>query len=226
MSTCRTARIQATTDECGNAVTPDPLPLTTNEQVRSQSPLNRAFTDKFLMVFDVPQCIKAQTQKSFRECNQISLDQMQFNIFGTVVPTIAMGTVGLPYHGHTVKVASHNRTMEPMAVQYFIDNTFSNYWVLWAWAEFIIGSRTSTAGGEPGSTLEQANRKYDNVLPKDYSTNISIIGLDAYNQPRVEWVYTGCVLSSVGGIQWNYQSSNEAISSFSFEYSFLDCILR
>ncbi len=175
------------------------------------------------MVFDVPPCIKEQTQSTFRECDHISLDQMQFGIFGSVVPNIGLGIVSLPYHGHTAKLASHSRTLEPMSVNYFIDNTFANYWIMWRWADFIIGSMTSRAGG---TSLADVYNKYRNVLHTDYSTNISIIGLNAYNKPVIEWTYKGCVPTSVGGIQYNYQTSTDIISNFTFEYTFLDCILR
>lgn len=178
------------------------------------------------MVFDVPQCIKEQTQRSFRECNQVSLDQMQFNIFGTIIPNITLPTVSVPYGGHTPKIAGHSRTMEPMNVNYFIDNTFANYWVMWAWADFIIGSINSIAGTHVGDSITDVRQRYNNVTLQDYSTNISIIGLGAYNKPVVEWVFKGCVLSSLGGIQYNYQGTGDIISTFTFDYSFLDCKLR
>lgn len=224
MSVCKTARTQDTVDDCGNPIVPAPLPLTSSEQNRGQSPLNRAFADKFLMVFDIPKFLHTQTQRSNRDCDQVSMDQMQFNIFGTVVPTVALTSISTPFQGHTPKLASHARTLEPMLVNYFIDNTFANYWILWSWAEFIIGAQNSLAGTLAGSQDRVVNRS--NITLVDYSTNISVIGLDAYNKPKIEWIYKGCFPTSIGGVQFNYQTPNELTSSFSFEYSFLDCVLH
>jgi hypothetical protein len=225
MSVCNPTSDSATLDECGNPVVAT-TPLTQAEQSRMQPHLNRAHTNKFLMIVEIPPAIRTKSKLTMRECDVVDTTKLQYSVFGTTVPTISLPAITVPYSGQELKVSSHSRRLEPMSLNYFVDNTFDNYWLLWRWADFIAGALNGFAGRDSSASYTELVRKHYNVLLKDYSTTISVYGLDDYNKPKVEWIYKGCMLTSLGGVQYNYQSTNEIVSSFTFDYTFLDCRLQ
>lgn len=224
-SICNPTTVQATLDDCGNAIE-TPQIRTPNELNEQQSELNKSYTNKFLMVVDIPPIVRQNVKGTPRECSITDVDKLHYNIFGTTVPTISLPSVAVPFSGLKLKVSSHSRDLEPMNVNYFVDNTFDNYWVLFKWADYVVNALHGFAGFDRNAPLNEEIRRNYNVLLKDYATTITVIGMSVYNEPKIEWLYKGCVITSIGGINYNYQTANEITSSFAFDYSFLDCVLR
>jgi len=60
---------------------------------------------------------------------------------------------------------------------------------------------------------------------KDYQTDLTIYGLDEYNNEKIKFTYTKAFPTDLGGINYNYREDGEIESSFTFVYSQLHTLL-
>jgi hypothetical protein len=178
-----------------------------------QSILNKSRTDKFLMVFDVPPILKTFSKKI--ESDQVSEviipDSVQFSIFGTVVPEITVPAVENRYSGSTFYISSNSKnSYPPVNVKFTIDNQYSNYWVIYQWLNLLHDEKKGVYNAKNIVVDEDFS---------DYQTDITIYGLDEYNNKRIKFTYKKAFPTSVDGIDYNYQADNELVSGFVFVYS-------
>lgn len=181
-----------------------------------QSSLNKSRVDKFKLVFQVPNALKSITN-NVRGNNTVLQDTMQFSIYGTVVPTITVPALEIRYAGSTLYNSSHNKApYPPVTVNFTIDNEYSNYWVIYKWLDLLHSQNE-------GIFDESDIITNDNF--KDYQTDMTIYGLDEFNNERIKFTYTKAFPSDLGGINYNYRESGEIESSFTFVYSQLHTVL-
>jgi hypothetical protein len=177
-----------------------------------QSVLNRPSTDKFLLVLNVPELLR---HKIF-DNKKLNIDPLQISVFGSVVPSIQVPAIQVPFGGQTYNVSSHTRpNYEPLNVKFVVDNTFYNYWYLWRWLSVLNTPRESNYAGSSGSL-----KGSDDMV--EYQTNVSVFGLNEYNAPVVEFVYYYCFITSLGGINYNYRENSVMDSEFTLQYSQFD----
>jgi hypothetical protein len=179
----------------------------------SQSILNKSRSDKFLLVFDVPPILKTFS-KGF-EANQnnsvILPDSVQFSIFGTIIPEITVPAVENRYSGNTFYVSSNSKnSYPPVNVKFAIDNRYSNYWTIYQWLNLLHDQRDGRYNAQ--------NIVVDQNF-SDYQTDITIYGLDEYDNKRIKFTYKKAFPTSINGIDYNYQESGEIVSGFVFVYS-------
>jgi hypothetical protein len=172
-----------------------------------QSVLNRAAPDKFLLVLDLPKGLK----KMGIENPLFNITPLQMSVFGTVVPPISIPAVQLAYAGQHLNVSGHARpAYPPLTVNFIIDNMFHNYWILWQWLELLNSARDSIYTGT----------QVDEYSLLEYQTDMTIYGLNEYNKKSIEFNYTSCFITDLGGIEYNYQSPPTVInSSVTFYFS-------
>lgn len=174
-----------------------------------QSPFNKQRKDKFIMVFDLPKILKPQKSVLVRANNKVMPDSVQFSIYGTVIPSLAIPEVKVPYGGQVPKVTSYNRpSFENMTVNFTIDNLFNNYWVMYRWLN-------SFNDGKKGI--------YNSPLPSkgfmpDYQTNITIYGRDEYNKNIIKFNFYHCFPVNLGGVSYSDRDAGEMESSFQYAY--------
>ena len=97
-----------------------------------QAYLNTARIDKFVMSIPLPPALLKINKKTPKRSSQISLDSLQFSVFGAVIPKITIPQKALPFGGHesATQISSHfRRTPDPLVVSFNIDTEFWNYWV-------------------------------------------------------------------------------------------------
>lgn len=205
-------------DECGNIVT-SPSPASKLERVQNLSSLSKASKDKFILGVDIPLCVKQKTYSSARGCNAVKADDLLVSLVSVNVPAIKLGTTQLKYSGRSVAMPKHSRENEQIDVGFIIDDKYSNYWVLWQWAEFIASDAHGFAGRDSTRAISQ---QHDNsqVSLAQLSTTMSLYALDGFNSPVGEWVFKGCVLSSLDSIPFDYHGDEQIQCKFSFEYTF------
>ena len=179
----------------------------------NQSILNKSRTDKFLMVFDVPPILKTFSKglESDRTNSTIIPDTIQFSIFGTIVPEITVPAVENRYSGNTFYISSNSKnSYPPVNVKFTLDNEYSNYWVIYQWLNLLHDEK-------------QGRYNANNIVVdknfSDYQTDITIYGLDEYDNKRIKFTYKKAFPTSINGIDYNYQESGEIASGFVFVYS-------
>jgi len=162
-------------------------------QPTQQSVLNRTSKDKFLLVLNLPPIL--QKDKT------IKINPLQLSIFGTIVPTIQVPSNEVRFAGQSINVSSHARpNYTPLPVNFIVDNNFQNYWVLWKWLDALNTARQSLYAGSDfyETILEDTGR--GTLL--EYQSNFSVISLNEYNQPLVNFSFYNAFITSLGSIEY------------------------
>jgi len=184
--------------------------------VVQQSILNKNRKDKFLLVLTLPSILKTANKpdQGDRGSKYINLDTLQYSIYGTVVPDTTVAEIDLAYGGQTAKVTSYTRSAyKAITVNFTVDNEFNNWWVLWYWLNIINDSYTSTYNNEGLAATDM----FTNI--DDYQTNITVYGLDEYNNKKIQWDYSKAFITSLGEIGYNYREGDQIESSFTFAFN-------
>jgi len=213
-----------------------------------QSILNKARTDKFMLVLNTPKALQTTSSQTERRTQHKSYqkvlpDSLQFAIYGAVVPTINVPAEDLHYAGHSLKISSHDRpAYDDLTVNFTVDNQFNNYWYLWRWLDVLNDSKYGeydywnvSAGHSPGHDYnrvdpsEAAHGKstalHTNTISQhneyllDYQVDLSIYGLNEYNKEAIQFTYTKGFPVTLGDITYNYREAGEMESSVTFSFS-------
>ena len=190
-------------------------------QPTQQSVLNRSGKDKFLLVLNLPQVLRKQTLSN----DLLKIDPLQISIFGTVVPPIQVPSNEVRYGGQSYNVSSYTRpNYPPLPVNFIVDNSFHNYWILWKWLSILNDPDSSYyTGTDP--KLETWRDRAETGIVTEYQTNFSILGLNEYNQKSIEFVFYNAFITNLGGINYDYNDPEFIKSSIEFQFSKLDVVI-
>jgi hypothetical protein len=192
--------------------------LCETSQPTQQSVLNRSGKDKFILVFNLPYILRKQSTEN----PLIDITPLQISVYGAVVPTIQVPPVEVRFGGQSYNVPSYTRpNYPPLNVNFIIDNNFKNYWLLWKWLAILNDPRNSNYSGTPDNTETKVNHVERGNLT-EYQTNISILGLNEYNQKTIEFIYYNAFITSLGSINYNYRDSEILESVVEFQFSQFD----
>jgi hypothetical protein len=176
-----------------------------------QSVLNKSRVDKFKLVFQLPNALKKINKRQDRKNTTVLQDSLQFSIYGTVVPSITVPALEIRYSGSTLYNSSHSKNpYPPVTVNFTIDNEYNNYWVIYKWLDLLHSEYTGV--------FDADDLISDDVF-KDYQTDLTVYGLDEFNNEKIKFTYTKAFPTDIGGINFNYRDSAEIESSFTFVYS-------
>lgn len=200
--------------------------ITEKNNYLNQAILNKARVDKFLLIITMPLALRNIDVAYGNETpSKIISDKLQMSVWGNVVPSIIVPSVAVPFQGQVPKVTSFSRpAYEPVTVNFNIDSEFYNYYVIWKWLALLNDPTKSVFDASNSSNRVDAgtntiiNPRKPNYIPQ-YSSQISLQPLNEYNQVLGEFVFTQCFATSLNGINFNYQGSEEISSSFTFDFS-------
>jgi hypothetical protein len=185
-----------------------------------QSSLNRAARDKFVMVLELPHVLR----KRSTEDGLIKISPLQMSVYGTVVPTIAVPSVNLGYAGQHLNLTSYVRpNYEPLAINFVVDNTYHNYYVLWKWLEVLNHPTKNSYSGTAANeiTTDEKTRLGNN---KEYQTTFSILALNEYNDVVLEFKYYNAFIVNLGGINYSYREGEILECTAQFQYNQLEVV--
>lgn len=176
-----------------------------------QSFLNKSRADKFKLVFSLPPALRKINSKTDRQSFNVNEDAFQFSVYGAVVPEMDVPALQIRYAGSNLYNSTHAREpYPPVTVNFTIDNGFNNYWVLYKWLDLMHDEREG---------LYDASGLVTDEDFKDYQTDITLYGLDEFNNQRIAFTYTKAFPVTIGSIEYNYRDSAEITSSMTFVYS-------
>jgi len=177
----------------------------------NQSFLNKSRADKFKLVFDLPPALKRLDSKDERSSFNVNRDAMQFSVYGAVVPAITVPAIQIAYAGSNLYNSGHAKIpYEPVTVNFTIDNGYNNYWVLYKWLDLMHD--------EKEGLFDASNLVTDEDF-RQYQTDMTLYGLDEYNEQRIKFTYTKAFPITVGSIDYSYRDEAEITSSLTFVYS-------
>jgi len=179
--------------------------------INKQSLLNKSRVDKFILSFQLPNALKKIAKKDDRSTATIQENKFQFSIYGAVVPAINVPAIQIPYAGSNLYNSSHaKQPFEPVTVNFTVDNEFNNYWVIYKWLNLMHDQKTG---------LFDADQLISDDNFADYQTDMTIFGLDEFDNKRIEFTYKKAFPITLGGINYNYRESAEIDSSMTFVFS-------
>jgi len=179
-----------------------------------QSVLNKAKKDKFLLVFTLPRALReVNTRENMERVDaKVIQDSLQFSIYGTIVPTVAVQTVETTYSGQVFKFSGHHRPQyNNITVNFVIDNQFNNYWVIYKWINLVNHNKEAF--------FYKEQMPLNSEPFSEYATNFTVYGLDEYNNRKIQFDYIGVIPVSLGSINYNYQDPTQIDSTFEFSFS-------
>tara|TARA_R110000823_G_scaffold21089_4_gene63860 strand:+ start:405 stop:989 length:585 start_codon:yes stop_codon:yes gene_type:complete len=179
----------------------------------NQSILNKSRLDKFILVFSVPPALREVNvrENSARNSNNVIEDKLQLSVYGAVVPELTVPSIAIPYAGSNLYQSAHAREpYPPVTVNFTTDNEFNNYWVIYKWLNLMHDQKT----GVYDETDLDSENEFNN-----YQTDMTLYGLDEYENRRIEFTYTKAFPVTLGNLEYNYRTSDEIESSFTFVYS-------
>jgi hypothetical protein len=200
--------------------------ITEKHNYLNQAVLNKARVDKFLLIITMPEALRNIDVRYGNETpSKIISEKLQMSVWGNVVPVISVPSVAVPFQGQVPKITSFSRpAYDPVTVNFNVDSEFYNYYVIWKWLALLNDPKNSVFDAANNSGLVDAgtNRlikpNAPGYIPK-YASQISLQPLNEYNQVLGEFTFSQCFATSLNGITFNYQGSEEISSSFTFEFS-------
>jgi len=186
-----------------------------------QSSLNAAAKDKFILILNLPHALREEASK---KDSLIDLEPLQMKVHGSVVPTVQVPPVEVRYAGQSYNVSSHSRpNYSPLNVNFVVDNRFKNYWILWRWLSLLNTFNESLYERVPPNIPPYPKRaSAESGTLIEYQSNFSVLGLDEYNKPVVEFAYFNAFPISLGSINYSYRDSELIESSVEFQFSQLE----
>ena len=176
-----------------------------------QSFLNKSRTDKFKLVFSLPPALRKIDSKTDRQTYNVNEDAFQFSVYGAVVPELDVPALQIRYGGSNLYNSTHAREpYPPVTVDFTIDNGFNNYWVLYKWLDLMHDEKEGLYDASDLVTDEDF---------KNYQTDMTLYGLDEFNNERIQFTYTKAFPVTIGSINYNYRTAEEITSSMTFVYS-------
>jgi hypothetical protein len=176
-----------------------------------QSFLNKSRTDKFKLVFSLPPALRKIDSKTDRQTYNVNEDAFQFSVYGAVVPELDVPALQIRYGGSNLYNSTHAREpYPPVTVDFTIDNGFNNYWVLYKWLDLMHDEKEG---------LYDASDLVSDEDFKNYQTDMTLYGLDEFNNERIQFTYTKAFPVTIGSINYNYRTAEEITSSMTFVYS-------
>lgn len=152
----------------------------------------------------------------------LSIEPVQISIHGTVVPDIAVPEVDVRFAGQNLHLSTYARpSYPPLSISYVVDNGYKNYIVLWKWLNAMNLSIDDYYGGTSSSMITPDHR----VMVGDqfeYQTTVTVLALNEYNEPTIEFKYSKAFISRLGGINYSYRDGTFLEGSADFHYSQLD----
>ena len=177
----------------------------------NQSFLNKSRLDKFIMVFQVPEALKKVESKTERRTYNLNDDAFQFSVYGSVVPEITVPSIQIGYAGSNLYNSAHAKEpYPPVTVNFTVDNEFNNYWTIYKWLDLMHDEKEGLYDVDDLSIDERF---------ASYQTDMTLYGLDEYDNKRIKFTYTKAFPINVGAMNYNYRDSGEIESSMTFVYS-------
>jgi hypothetical protein len=179
----------------------------------NQSILNKSRLDKFVLIFSLPPALREINvrENSARNSANVIEDKLQLSVYGAVVPELTVPSIQIPYAGSNLYQSAHAREpYPPVTVNFTADNEFNNYWVIYKWLNLMHDQKTGV--------YDESDLDPDNQF-NNYQTDMTLYGLDEYENKRIEFTYTKAFPVTLGNLEYNYRTSEEIESSFTFVYS-------
>lgn len=185
--------------------------MTTNQPM-NQSQFNKARSDKFIMVLDIPEALRAIDTREARANNLVDSKSITYSVFASQIPDVQVHDTEQKFSGQAFHFTSHHRPeYGNVTVKFTIDNQFKNYWVVYKWINILNNNKEGFFDAENLSIAESPF--------ETYSTTATLFGLDEFDQKKIQFDFIGVVPVKLGGINYDYRTEDEIETYLEFSFS-------
>lgn len=191
----------------------------------NQSVLNKSRNDKFMFLFGLPAIFKKMYDPILKR--DLHDDKIEFSVYGISTLTISVPSVTLGYAGQTYKASSFSRPdYPPLELRFFLDNGYQNYYILSQWLNLFNDAKDSDTEIVTSQSIPFKQREPLANPMSDYTTTLSVVTLDEYNNKLITFQYTDAFITSLGGLNYSHQEGVELSCTATFAYNQFYTILN
>lgn len=115
------------------------------------------------------------------------------------------------YAGGTLHYSTHTKSpYDPFKITFKVDSNYLNYFTIYEWINFIYG--------ESEGHFDEENLTNEETF-KSYAIPVSIVGLDEFNEPVMQWIFTYAFPTDLSSISLDYTSTDEIEFTATFVFS-------
>ena len=178
-----------------------------------KSPLNKTYRDKFLFTFNLPEALKDLSNEYNMIIDRAGINKstIDFSLISASIPGHTIKGEDVQYGGGHLYISTHTKdAYEPVSISFKIDSHFANYYVLYSWMNLIWNEQEGHYNADNLAKGKSIN---------DYQAKMSIVALDEYNKPTIQWLFTRAFPTSLSSVEFNYQQTEEIDCSATFLFS-------
>jgi hypothetical protein len=179
----------------------------------TESPLNKTFADKFYFIFELPEALKnLTTDKTIIKAGLgVNKKALQWSIVKAEVPNINIKANAINYAGGSLHLSTHTKSpYDPFKLTFKVDSNWLNYFTIYEWINFIYGEKEGHYDEEGLSETTKFS---------EYAIPVSIVGMDEYNNPKIQWIFTYAFPTDISSISLDYTSTDEIEFTVTFVFS-------
>ena len=179
----------------------------------TESPLNKTFADKFYFIFEMPEALKNLKKVDGIQSDNLGVGKkaLQWSIVKAEVPNVNIKANAINYAGGTLHVSSHTKSpYDPFKITFKVDSNYLNYFTIYEWINFIYGEKEGHFNEENLTESKSFT---------SYAVPVSIVGLDEYDNPKIQWIFTYAFPTDLSALNLDYTSTNELEFTATFVFS-------
>lgn len=179
----------------------------------TESPLNKTFADKFYFIFELPEALKNITKGDTSIKTELGVNKkaLQWSIIKAEVPNLNIKANAINYGGGTLHVSSHTKSpFDPFKITFRVDSNYLNYFTIYEWINFIYNEKEGHFDAEDLTESKSF---------ASYAVPVSIVGLDEYNEPKIQWIFTYAFPTDLSSLNLDYTSTDEIEFTATFVFS-------
>lgn len=180
-----------------------------------QSPLNKTRADKWIFLFNMPQPLMRLNKTTLNISKEsVNKNSVQFALSKIKIPDITIKAISQRYASGNVYVSSHSKEPFPLLTFSFeINGDYTNYITLYNWLNLIHDEKLAIP--DPNNLIS----KQDYFSLESYWTNVSAIGLDEYNKPKIQFIFSEAFPTSLNGFSYDYSQTGPIECSCAFAFA-------
>ena len=184
-----------------------------SNEVNIQSPLNRAYTDKFYFLMNLPSALKNLREKYVKSLKEegIKRESIGWSIIKASTPEIVIKAQSIPYAGGNHYISSHVKDpYSPLTIEFKVDNRYANYTTIYEWINYIYDEKEGHFDAHNLSPISGTDT---------YAATISLIAMDEYEKDTIMWTFKNAFPVKISSLNLDYTSSEEITCSVDFVFS-------
>jgi len=185
---------------------PEPKPIYPIDYTDLSSIVNRLDTDSFYSILALPKCLKRIVGNDCGNPKLIDEQYIELNVKNVTIPAITIPVQKVEYM-NAVRGESSKKIEEypDITVSIKLDSNLYNYNLLYRWISMLVDEE-----GYPSDLGKE-----------DYATSYTVLLLNQYEEAIGTFTYHEVIPVSVGGIEFDYTTSDAIFIDFTFSYDYI-----